>query len=86
METQTLKTRSNIILGVFLIILGILFLLRNFGLFHFRVDDLFRLWPFILIYIGVKTLPVEEERRIWLETAVIILFFLALIFLPYLAI
>ena len=86
MEAQDLKTRSNIILGVFLIILGLLFLMRNFGWFHFRVDDLFRLWPFILIYIGVKTLPVNENKRVWLESAVIILFFLALILLPYLSV
>jgi len=85
METQTINTRSNIILGVFLVILGFLLLLRNFGLFDFNLGDLFRLWPFILIYFGVRMLPVDEKKRIWLETAVIILFFIALVSLPYLS-
>ena len=85
MDAQTINTRSNIILGVFLVILGFLLLLRNFGLFSFNLGDLFRLWPFILIYFGVRMLPVSEDRRIWLETAVIILFFISLISLPYLS-
>ncbi len=85
MDAQTLNTRSNIILGIFLIILGFLLLLRNFGLYDFNLGDLFRLWPFILIYFGVRMLPVEENKRIWLETAVIILFFISLVSLPYLS-
>jgi hypothetical protein len=85
MDAQTLNTRSNIILGVFLIILGLLLLLRNFGLFDFNLGDLFRLWPFILIYFGVRMLPVDENKRVWLETAVIILFFISLVSLPYLS-
>ncbi len=85
MDAQTLNTRSNIILGVFLVILGFLLLLRNFGLFDFNLGDLFRLWPFILIYFGVRMLPVDETKRVWLETGVVILFFISLISLPYLS-
>ncbi len=85
MDTQNLKTQSNIIVGIFLVILGFLLLLRNFGLFHFDIGDLFRLWPFILIYVGVRMLPVDENKRVWVEIAVIILFFIALISLPYLS-
>ena len=85
MDAQTLNTRSNIILGIFLVILGFLLLLRNFGLFDFNIGDLLRLWPFILIYFGVRMLPVDENKRIWLETGVIILFFISLVSLPYLS-
>ncbi len=82
METHNLKTQSNIIVGLFLVIIGFLLLLRNFGLFHFNIGDLFRLWPFILIYSGVRMLPIQEKTRVWIEMAVIILFFIALVTLP----
>ncbi len=79
-----MKTNNNIITGVFFVILGILFLLRNFHLVYFDIGDIFRLWPFALIYIGVEMLPVEPKLKIYLQTAVIFLFFISLISLPYL--
>ncbi|GEM_PF-3307383 len=80
-----MKQNNNILVGLFFVILGILFLLRNFDLFHFRIEDVFRLWPFALIYIGVRMLPVDDGLRTKLETGVIILFFVALVTLPYLS-
>ncbi len=80
-----MKSSNNIIIGVFFVVLGILFLLRNFNLFHFDIGDIFRLWPIALIYIGVGMLPVSTQTRTYLETAVIVLFFVALITLPYLS-
>jgi len=79
-----MKNNSNVIVGVFLVVLGILFLLRNFDLFDFNIGDVFRLWPIALIYVGVEMLPVEAKTRTLLQTGVIILFFVALILLPYL--
>jgi len=80
-----MKSTNNIIIGIFFVVLGVLFLLRNFNLFHFSIGDVFRLWPIALIYIGVGMLPVTIQTKAYLETAVIVLFFIALITLPYLS-
>ena len=78
-----MKNVNNIIAGFFLVILGLLFLLRNFNLLDFDIADVFSLWPIALIYLGVEMLPVEPKTKIYLQTGVIILFFIALISLPY---
>ena len=80
-----MKTNNNILVGVFLVVLGILFLLRNFDLFYFNFGDVFRLWPIALIYIGVGMLPIDQKTKTYLETGVIVLFFSILIVLPYLS-
>jgi len=77
-----MKNNSNIITGFFLVILGILLLLRNFHLLDFEIWDIFRLWPIALIYLGVEMLPIESKTKMYLQLAVIILFFVALISLP----
>jgi len=77
-----MKNTSNIITGFFLVILGVLLLLRNLNLLDFDIFDIFRLWPIALIYAGVEMLPVEPKTKIYLQVAVIILFFVALMSLP----
>ena len=77
-----MKNNSNIITGFFLVILGVLLLLRNFHILDFEIWDIFRLWPIALIYAGVEMLPVEPKTKMYLQLAVIILFFVALISLP----
>ena len=78
-----MKSNNNIIIGTFFVILGILFLLDNFNLFNFNFRDVFRLWPIALIYIGVGMLPIENKIKTYAEAAVIALFFILLISLPY---
>jgi len=77
-----MKTNSNLITGFFLVVLGLLLLLRNLGILHFDILDIFRLWPIALIYIGVEMLPVESKIKMYLQIAVIVLFFIALMSLP----
>ena len=77
-----MKNNSNIITGFFLVVLGVLLLLRNFNLLAFEIFDIFRLWPIALIYAGVEMLPVEQKTKMYLQLAVIVLFFIALISLP----
>jgi phage shock protein C len=43
--------RTGMLLGTFLIVLGIGFLLHNYGLFHLKFSVI---WPLILIAIGIK--------------------------------
>ncbi len=78
-----MKSNNNIIIGAFFVILGILFLLNNFNLFNFDFGDIFRLWPIVLIYIGVGMLPIDAKTKMYLETSVIVLFFVLLVSLPY---
>ena len=77
-----MKNTSNLITGFFLVILGVLLLLRNLNLLDFDIIDIFRLWPIALIYAGVEMLPVESKTKMYLQVAVIVLFFVALISLP----
>jgi len=79
-----MKNTNNIIAGFFLVVLGLLFLLRNFHLLYFDIGDIFRLWPIALIYAGVEMLPVEGKTKVYLQSGVIVLFFIALLGLPYL--
>jgi len=79
-----MKNTSNLITGFFLVILGVLLLLRNLNVLDFDIADIFRLWPVVLIYVGVEMLPVEPKTKMYLQIAVIVLFFIALISLPLL--
>jgi len=79
-----MKNTSNLITGFFLVILGILLLLRNLNILDFDIVDILRLWPIALIYVGVEMLPVEPKVKLYLQIGVIILFFIALMSLPVL--
>ena len=79
-----MKNTSNLITGFFLVILGILLLLRNLNVLNFDIGDIFRLWPIALIYVGAEMLPVDPKTKMYLQIAVIVLFFIALISLPLL--
>ena len=79
-----MKNTNNIIAGFFLVILGLLLLLRNFNLLYFDIGDIFRLWPIALIYVGVEMIPVEGKTKTYLQAGVIVLFFITLLSLPYL--
>jgi len=72
-----MKNTSNLITGFFLVILGILLLLRNLNILDFDIVDILS-----LIYIGVEMLPVEPKVKLYLQIGVIILFFIALMSLP----
>jgi hypothetical protein len=64
--------------GVVLITLGVLFVLRNFGVFYFSWYDLRHLWPVILVILGISLLPIKGIMRIILSFIVVII---ALIYL-----
>ncbi len=59
--------------GVILITLGILLLLKQFGLIHFYWHTLWQLWPLIFIFWGISLLPVDDYLKL-----VISVIFLAL--------
>jgi len=78
------KCKNNckgIFWGLFLVTLGLLLLGRMFGLFHFYWFNVFYLWPLILIWVGIKILPVDQLWKnvcsiLLLAAAVVLLFVL----------
>ena len=60
--------------------LGILFLLQNFGWFYMNWRNVGRLWPLLLIVLGVSSLRVDRTLQ-WVLFALIIL--AALLFLMF---
>lgn len=55
--------RNALFIGGFLILLGLLFLLRNFDVFLFRWFDLDTLWPLLIIAAGVAMLMRYYRRE-----------------------
>ncbi len=72
----------SIFWGLFLIVIGILFGLKNFDIVYFHWSNVFRLWPFILVFWGVTLLPLKQNLKIVFTLATVIAFFAALILLP----
>jgi hypothetical protein len=55
--------RESLFLGLLILVLGILFMLRNIG-WHFNVWHLVgRFWPLILIYIGAKNIYLYLKKK-----------------------
>ena len=69
-----MKSKS-VFWGVVLVAIGVVFALRNFGVFHFGWWELRRLWPVILVVLGISLLPIKSVVRIVLAFVVIILAF-----------
>lgn len=61
--------RSSIIWGVIFILVGTLILLRSFDIIQFSWWSFWRLWPVILILIGVSLIPIKD----WIKTTISII-------------
>jgi len=57
--------------GVLLVAIGLLFVLRNLGYFYFSWYSFWRLWPVILVVLGISLLPVKGFIRIIIAFVVI---------------
>ncbi len=57
--------------GVLLIAVGLLFVLRNLGYFYFSWHSFWKLWPVILLVLGISLLPVKGFIRIIIAFVVI---------------
>ncbi|MBU2649934.1 MAG: hypothetical protein KKA81_03290 [Bacteroidetes bacterium] len=58
---------KNVFWGVILVILGILFILKNMEVIYFRWRDIWSLWPLLLILWGISILPLKSGFKLILS-------------------
>ena len=63
-----MKSR-NLFIGIILLFIGVIALLAAFDVFEFSWAVVWRLWPMLLILVGVMMLPVKD----WLKAILLIL-------------
>ena len=67
----------NLFVGVVLVCVGIISLLATLDVFEFRWSIVWRLWPMILVIIGIMVLPIKD----WLKTVFLLLALAVSVFL-----
>lgn len=72
--------KSNLIIGITLIFIGILWFLDSLNVFYFSFRDLFdylkhlfKVWPLFVIYLGIKLIT-DNKIVAWIYTAISITF------------
>lgn len=63
-----MKDRSSLFWAIILIALGTIFLLENLDLMDFSFSRLWKFWPLILIYLGIKTVSGESKQASMITT------------------
>ncbi|HOC96511.1 MAG TPA: DUF5668 domain-containing protein [bacterium] len=80
-KIDTIKT-SRIIIGSFIILIGIIFLLANLNIITLDIglflSSIFKLWPILLILAGIYLL---NKKHIDKTTLAILIIFLLILFL-----
>ena len=61
---------KNIYWGLLLIAIGVLLLLKTLNILSFSFNDLIKLWPLILIWIGISLIPMKDVFKIILNVLV----------------
>jgi len=56
--------KDKLIPGLILVLIGLAFLLNNFGFLHFHIENIWRLWPLFLVIAGVNLL-FANNNQIW---------------------
>lgn len=51
---------GSIFWGAFLVFLGVFFLLDNFDIIQFKLSEMFKFWPFLLIVWGITLLKIPD--------------------------
>lgn len=63
--------------GLLLVIIGILFILKNTGVLFFSWHTLWQLWPVILILWGISLIPVKDWIKLVLSLVTVLITFFA---------
>ena len=72
----------NIFWGVLLILLGVLYLLKQFDVIYFNWRDILSLWPLILVLWGISILPVKAVYKMIGSFAAILIMILIIHYNP----
>lgn len=76
-----MKTK-NVIWGLVLVLIGLLFILKNLDIIYFSWFSIWRLWPMGLVLIGVAILPVKSGIKIALAIITLVIAAIVLIMYP----
>lgn len=57
------KRRKGLFLPIFLLLVGTLLMLSRFGVLHFTLGMIWRLWPLLLIYFGMEMLVASKRSK-----------------------
>lgn len=68
-------SNKKIIWGILLIALGVLFILKNFGIIFFSWRLFLSLWPLIIVIIGITLLPLKEWLKLLISILLIVVVF-----------
>lgn len=52
--------KGNVFWGVILVVIGLLFVFKNFGFIYFNWWSIFNLWPLLLVLFGIAILPIKN--------------------------
>jgi hypothetical protein len=63
--------------GILLVIIGILFILKNTGVLFFSWSTMWHLWPVILILWGISIIPVKDWIKLVLSLVTVVVTFFA---------
>jgi hypothetical protein len=63
--------------GLLLVMIGVLFILKNTGVFFFSWHSIWQLWPVILILWGISLIPVKDWIKLLLSLVTILVTFFA---------
>ncbi len=64
---------KNVFWGVILVVLGILFILKNLSLIYFTWGDIWSLWPVLLILWGISILPLKSGLKLLLSLVAVVI-------------
>ena len=64
--------------GLLLVLIGILFILKNTGVLFFSWHSMWQLWPVILILWGISLIPVKDWIKLVLSLVTVVITFFAI--------
>lgn len=64
---------KNVIWGLVLVLIGVLFILKNLGMIYFSWSSIWKLWPLALVLVGVAILPIKDVFKVVLTIVVLII-------------
>jgi len=70
------RHNSGVFWGLLFVAFGLLWLGRSFGIFHFHWYNVFKLWPLLIIWVGITLLPIE---RIWKNVCSVFILAIAIV-------